>query len=55
MEAITIEKAFGNVEHILDLLFILWRLDSIVEEDKIYTATYTIDSPIKEKQILSPS
>ena len=49
MEATTIEKALGNVEHILDLLFIIWRQDSITEKDKIYTATYTIDSPIKDK------
>lgn len=50
MEAITIEKAFGNVEHILDLLFIGWRPLTVTEKDKIYTGTYYIDTGVSDKK-----
>jgi len=50
MEAITPEKAFGNVEHILDLLFIGWRPLTLTEKEKIFTRTYYIDTEVSDKK-----
>ena len=50
MEVVKIDSALGKIEHIFNTLFIGYKLVNLTEKDRIYAASYMLDTEISDKK-----